>query len=44
MTATPSRPHGRVYRALAAYSAHTAENYRAVWSAETQRVIARRSS
>jgi len=38
-----STTHGRLYRALAAFSAHTAETYRTVWSAETQRVAPRRS-
>ena len=42
MPAPSSQAHGRIYRALAAFSAHTAESYRTVWSAETQRVTGRR--
>jgi hypothetical protein len=36
-SAAPRSP-GRIFRALAAYSAHTAQTYRAVWSPDTQRV------
>jgi hypothetical protein len=35
--------HGRLFRALAAFSAHTAEIYTAVWGAEAQRAPRRRS-
>jgi len=45
MTTSPAAPRsrGRIFRALAAYSAHTAETYRAVWSPDTQRVHRSRS-
>ena len=35
MTARPTR--GRLFRALAAYSAHTARSYRSVWGATPRR-------
>lgn len=37
MTQSSPRSHGRVFRALAAYSAHTARSYRSVWGAAPQR-------
>ena len=38
MTTSPApRPRGRIFRALAAFSAHTAETYVTVWGPRTQR-------